>query len=237
MVPKTIMPQDTVISCAVCGRTLLQGERPEIYLVNGARRPVCELCTVRANHQGWIRESEGPQIGHRDARAGERRPLLERFRGRRARRREDEPEAEPYAEEGPLPERAAEAPAPPADPAPAGPREPRHVHAVPTSEELKAVRAVEVFNASEYPRTVAGVARSLGVPSVAVTPSTSLASMVQIVVAWELCWYRYEVDLADEGANGVRAAGQGYELNELEPHEIAANAAADEHGLLAVAAS
>jgi hypothetical protein len=237
MVPKTIMPQDTVISCAVCGRTLLQGERPEIYLVNGARRPVCELCTVRANHQGWIRESEGPQIGHRGAGAGERRPLLERFRGRRARRREDEPEAEPYAEEQPLPESAAEAPAPPADPAPAGPREPRHVHAVPTSEELKAVRAVEVFNASEYPRTVAGVARSLGVPSVAVTPSTSLASMVQIVVAWELCWYRYEVDLADEGANGVRAAGQGYELTELEPHEMAANAAADEHGLLAVAAS
>jgi hypothetical protein len=236
MVPKTIMPQDTVISCAVCGRTLLQGERPEIYLVNGARRPVCELCTVRANHQGWIRESEGPQIGHRGAGAGERRPLLERFRGRRARRREDEPEAEPYAEEEPLPESAAEAPAP-ADPAPAGPREPRHVHAVPTSEELKAVRAVEVFNASEYPRTVAGVARSLGVPSVAVTPSTSLASMVQIVVAWELCWYRYEVDLADEGANGVRAAGQGYELTELEPHEMAANAAADEHGLLAVAAS
>ncbi len=236
MVPKTIMPQDTVISCAVCGRTLLQGERPEIYLVNGARRPVCELCTVRANHQGWIRESEGPQIGHRGAGAGERRPLLERFRGRRARRREDEPEAEPYAEEEPLPESAAEAPAP-ADPAPAGPREPRHVHAVPTSEELKAVRAIEVFNASEYPRTVAGVARSLGVPSVAVTPSTSLASMVQIVVAWELCWYRYEVDLADEGANGVRAAGQGYELNELEPHEMAANAAADEHGLLAVAAS
>jgi hypothetical protein len=236
MVPKTIMPQDTVISCAVCGRTLLQGERPEIYLVNGARRPVCELCTVRANHQGWIRESEGPQIGHRGAGAGERRPLLERFRGRRARRREDEPEAEPYAEDEPLPESAAEAPAP-ADPAPAGPREPRHVHAVPTSEELKAVRAVEVFNASEYPRTVAGVARSLGVPSVAVTPSTSLASMVQIVVAWELCWYRYEVDLADEGANGVRAAGQGYELTELEPHEMAANAAADEHGLLAVAAS
>ena len=93
------------------------------------------------------------------------------------------------------------------------------MHAVPTSEELKAVRAVEVFNASEHPRTVAGVARSLGVPSVAVNPSTSLASMVQIVVAWELCWYRYEVDLADEGAHGVRAAGQGYELNELEPHE------------------
>ena len=237
MVPKTIMPQDTVISCAVCGRTLLQGERPEIYLVNGARRPVCELCTVRANHQGWIRESEGPQIGHRGSRAGERRPLLDRFRARRYRRRQDEPEAEPYVEEAPVPETAAAPPAPPTDHAPEGPREPRHVHAVPTSEELKAVRAVEVFNASEYPRTVAGVARSLGVPSVAVNASTRLASVVEIVVAWELCWYRYEVDLADEGANGVRAAGQGYELTELEPHEMAANAAADEHGLLAVAAS
>jgi hypothetical protein len=237
MVPKTIMPQDTVISCAVCGRTLLQGELPEIYLVNGERRSVCELCTVRANHQGWIRESEGPQIGHRGARVGERRPLLERFRARRDRRRPDQPEAEPTPREDAAPETAAGQATPPADSVPAGPREPRHVHAVPTSEELKAVRAVELFNASEHPRTVAGVARSLGVPSVAVTPSTSLASVVQIVVAWELCWYRYEVDLADEGAHGVRGAGQGYELSELEPHERTANAAADEHGLLAVAAS
>src|SRR3954452_19001323 len=88
MAPKTIMPQDTVISCAVCGRTLLQGEQPEVYLVNGTRRQVCELCTVRANHQGWIRESEGLQIGHRGTRGGERRPLFERLRGRR--RRQDE---------------------------------------------------------------------------------------------------------------------------------------------------
>ena len=41
MAPRTIQPQDTVISCAVCGRTLLQGEHPEIYLVNGTRRSVC----------------------------------------------------------------------------------------------------------------------------------------------------------------------------------------------------
>ena len=40
--------------------------------------------------------------------------------------------------------------------------------------------------------------------------------MVGIVVAWELCWYRYEVDLADEAA-GVRVAAQGYELDELPP--------------------
>src|SRR4051812_6404970 len=105
MAPKTIMPQDTVISCAVCGRTLLQGEQPEVYLVNGSRRHVCELCTVRANHQGWIRESEGPQIGHRGAGSGDRRPLLGRLRARRERRRQDEVAADAgYAHEAPPPE-------------------------------------------------------------------------------------------------------------------------------------
>ena len=38
------------------------------------------------------------------------------------------------------------------------PREPRHVRAVPTNAELKWPGALDVFNASEHPRTVAGVA-------------------------------------------------------------------------------
>jgi hypothetical protein len=227
MPPKAIQPQDTVISCAVCGRTLLQGEQPEIYLVNGTRRHVCDLCTVRANHQGWIRESEGPQIGHRTG-AGERRPLLDRLRGRRERRRA-EPAPGPAPE--PAPAEAEHAPEQPAE----GPREPRHVHAVPTSAELKMSRAVEEFNNSEHPRTVAGVARSLGAPGVCVRASAGQASTVGITVAWELCWYRYEVDLADESASGVRSAGQGYELSELTPEEQASNAAADEHGRLGLA--
>jgi hypothetical protein len=222
MAPRTIQPQDTVISCAVCGRTLLQGENPEIYLVNGARRDVCELCTVRANHQGWIRESAGPQLGRRGP-CEERRPLLDRWRARRVRRATTEPDAAPAPEtaEG---ERLPEAP-----------REPRHVHAVPTSDDLKSSRAVELFNASEHPRTVAGVARSLGAPEVSVRPSAGDASQVDVVVAWELCWYRYEVDLAADGSSGVRATGQGYELGELDSHDRVANGAADEHGLLALA--
>jgi hypothetical protein len=235
MGPKAIEPQDTVISCAVCGRTLLQGEQPEVYLVNGERRHVCELCTVRANHQGWIRESEGPQIGHREARSGHRRPLLERLRGlRRANGRHD-PTPEP---ERPAGEQAAahgSASAGEGEPERPAPREPRHVHAVPTSDDLKTARAAELFNASEHPRTVAGVARSLGPPAVTVTASRDHASLVKIVVAWELCWYRYEVDLTGEGASGVRPSGQGYELSDLAPEEQAANAVADEHGLLAVA--
>ena len=234
MAPRTIQPQDTVISCAVCGRTLLQGETPEVYLVNGDRRHVCELCTVRANHQGWIRESAGPQLGHRGPRE-DRLPLLERLRNRRDRRaaaraRHDAEgvDVTGHDEVEPEPESLPAA-------VPALPREPRHVHAVPTSDELKASRALELFNGSEHPRTVAGVARSLGAPEVSVRASGDQASLVDVVVAWELCWYRYEVDLADEGPNGVRVAGQGYELSELAPADRAANGASDEHGLLVLA--
>src|SRR6185503_21145899 len=107
----------------------------------GTRRHVCELCTVRANHQGWIRESEGPQIGHRGARSGDRRPLLGRLRARRERRRQDEAALEGYSAETLPGEEAPEpvAPAPVPEAEVTAPREPRHVHAVPTSEELKMV--------------------------------------------------------------------------------------------------
>ena len=79
------------------------------------------------------------------------------------------------------------------------------------------------------------MARSLGAPAVTVRPSATEGSIVSIVVAWELCWYRYEVDLADEAA-GVRVTGQGAELDELDPGEQAPNAAADDAGALVLAA-
>jgi hypothetical protein len=117
---------------------------------------------------------------------------------------------------------------------PLGPRverEPRHVRAVPTSIENKTSSAVSLFNGSEHPRTVAGIARSLGLPEVSVRPSDTLASMVNVVVTWELCWYRYEVDLSDEVPT-VRVAGQGYELDELSAQELQINATADDRGML-----
>ena len=54
-----------------------------------------------------------------------------------------------------------------------------------------------------------------------------------IVVAWELCWYRYEVDLGDEAA-GARLVAQGSELDELADVDRLANASADERGELAL---
>lgn len=100
-----------------------------------------------------------------------------------------------------------------------------------TAGELKVARALEVFNAGEQPRRVAGVARSLGAPTVTVRPLEDSGSTVAIVVAWELCWYRYEVDLGDEAA-GLQLVAQGMELDELPEEDRRANAAADERGEL-----
>jgi hypothetical protein len=107
------------------------------------------------------------------------------------------------------------------------------VHAISTSPEQKVSSAIHAFNGSEYTRTVAGVARALGPPAVTVRPSEAQASVVRVVAAWELCWYRYEIDLADE-LPSVRVAAQGSELDELEPAELESNAKANEKGTLAL---
>ncbi len=214
MTRKDVRTSHDAVACDVCGRTLLRGEHAETYLAGESRRQVCELCTARASHEGWIRESASLEMSGGGRDRPERRPL----RGRRAEAGEAEPSEEAVEESQ------------------AGTRgfDPDHrIHAVPTNGEMKAARAVELFNASDHPRTVAGVARSLGTPGVAVRPGDD-GSLVGIVVAWELCWYRYEVDLA-EGPGAVRVAAQGYELAELAPADQEANAAADEQGGLALA--
>jgi hypothetical protein len=247
---KSITTSHAAVACDVCGRTLLRGEHADVFLVGGSRRMVCDLCTARATHEGWIREGLDLGAGARRDDGRRRRSLFGRLRGTRregghdplpprgGERLLDEPVFERDEPGGP-PREQAPAPSPPprrepqAAPAYEPPREPRNVHAVPTNAELKMSRAIEVFNGSEHPRTVSGVARSLGAPLVAVRPSPTEGSVVGITVAWELSWYRYEVDLADE-ASGVRVIAQGTELDELdEPHRTA-NAGADERGELAL---
>ena len=255
MTRKSITTTRAAVACDVCGRTLLRGEHADPFIAGGARRMVCELCTARAANEGWIREgADNAALGVR--RNGPRggRSLLGRLRPRQAAGRRapaDDPLAPPRrygnvdrvrpvaraaapADDGADEyEEAAAAVQVANEPVPAS-REPRHVRAVPTNADLKAARALDVFNASAHPRRIAGVARSLGAPAVTVTPSATEGSIVSIVVAWELCWYRYEVDLADEAA-GVRVSGQGAELTELEADELGGNAAADERGMLDLA--
>jgi hypothetical protein len=216
------------IACDICGRTLLRGEHAETFLAGGARRRVCDLCTVRAQHEGWIRESGGDDLALRHTRPdGRGRSFLDRLRGRRERAREvqEEMAAAAVAEE---PQHADEVEV--REP----PRRPRHVRAVPTNADLKMQRAVELFNTSDHTRTVGGVARSLGAPVVCVRPRTDRPSVVSITVMWELSWYRFEIDLSDE-AGGVRRDAQGDELSELSTDEQESNAAADERGALHLA--
>jgi len=198
---------------------------------------VCELCTSRALHGGWVREGTVPAYDDNAARVDRRRSLFSRLRPRR-----EDPAASgssPASTDGPdRPPRSAPAWSDPStrgrnDRARVQQREERHVRAIPTSNEHKVASAVEVFNSSEHLRTVSGVARSLGPPEVSVRPSGVRQSAVNLVVSWELCWYRYEVDLSDE-VPSVRVAGQGYELDELTPEEREPNAAADERGTLSL---
>jgi hypothetical protein len=225
------------VSCDVCGRTLLRGERAEPFLAGGSRRHVCELCTARAQHEGWIRESGADELSLRSSRHEGRTRLVDRLRSRRERAREAaeaQDAAQEAAEAGVYFDSPPPAPKAPEPPPQEPPRRPRHVRAVPTNADLKMERALDVFNASDHVRTVGGVARSLGPPAVCVRPLAERPSVVAITVMWELSWYRFEVDLSDEGS-GVRREGQGAELGDLAPEEQAVNAAADERGGLHLA--
>jgi hypothetical protein len=238
---RDIRPSTAITVCDVCGRTLLRGEHAEVYLDGGARRSVCELCKSRALHEGWIREGTMPTYDAGEAASHRRGSLLGRLRRRRESPLPAVPEAgadeerEPSWPSEPPPPVPAEEPVP----QPRAPRrrtrepgrEPRHVRAVPVGAEQKVASAIEVFNNSEHRRTVAGVARSLGAPMVSIHPNEDHLSRVDIVAAWELCWYRYEVDLSDEDPV-MRVAAKGYELDELSPREREPNVSYDEHGAL-----
>jgi len=231
---KDIRPSTAITVCDVCGRTLLRGEHAEVYIDGGVRRSVCELCKPRALHEGWLREGTVPTYDAGQTTSSRRGSLLSRLRRRR--------ESPPDATEGPVAEPPPPEPGEPAAepaPRPRAPRkrtrepgrEPRHVRAVPMGASQKIASAIEVFNNSEHRRTVAGVARSLGAPDVSIHPNEEHSSLVDIVASWELCWYRYEVDLSDE-VPVVRVAAQGYELDELTPREREPNASYDQHGAL-----
>jgi hypothetical protein len=248
---RDIRTTDAYAVCDVCGRTLLRGEKADVYLNGGARRSVCELCRERALNEGWVREGTVPAYADSDHGSDRRRSLFSRLRGRRDPMPPPSPsptpaddldahsfsEARPgvYEDEVPAPPPRRRVPQAQGGAGRAGRvREPRHVRAVPTNVDQKIAASVELFNRSEHPRTVAGVARSLGAPTVSVAESDARSSLMRIVVSWELCWYRYEVDLAEDRPT-VRVADQGHELEELSPEELKPTAAADDRGSLLVA--
>lgn len=241
MTTRSIVTSQPDVACDVCARRLLRGEQPDYFLVAGRRRTVCELCAPRAAHEGWLRETDQPAVTLPPMRPRRGRSLFDRLlqvarppgattpvRAPRAGESDRPVPFDIYDAEGGSPDPGAAQAAPVPEPG----REP--VEPVRGTAPTYLEQAVEAFNASEYPRRVAGLSRSLGAPEVSVRSAEHLSSVVRIVVAWELSWYRYEIDLS-EGRVDVEAAGQGSELSELERDEREANAAALESGALALA--
>jgi hypothetical protein len=244
-VKKELRPVHDVVSCDVCGRTILKGERTEAYLAPGGHtHQVCDLCAPRAQSSGWIRESAAGDLPTRMPRSEPRRGVLGRLR-----RRRPEPPPQPQqpqyeaemaeheamwgadngAEPAEYEEPQTPAPAPPAPRPRPRPKDPRHVRAVPSTTEGKVERALDLFNGSDHQRTIAGLARTLGAPYVGVTPDADQPSQVSLVVAWELSWYRYRVDLGDEG-DPVMMLEKGDEIDQIDEGLREWNATLDSGG-------
>ena len=247
---KELRPVHDVVNCDVCGRTILKGERAEWYLAPGGHRhQVCDLCAVRAQHHGWIRESATGDVPARLPRSEGRRGL-----GRLRRRRtasEPGPAPRPVAHddaslaeqeatygsgngvdtgeydtgaEEAVTQRERERPR-------SRPKDPRHVRAVPTTAEVKVDRALELFNGSSHARTISGLARTLGPAWVSAQPDPAQPSAVSLLVAWELSWYRYRVDLGDE-EDPVMMLDKGEELDQIDESLRNWNAGLDAEGRL-----
>jgi hypothetical protein len=235
---------DEQVACDVCGRTMLKGEQTEAYLApSRERKLVCSLCAPRAQQEGWIRESASPATPAQPPREPERRRRFRRGRrGARDTAAPTRPELGEPGSNGDLAEapawdgeEAAAAPRPPSR-RPRLRRDPRHVRAVPTNAQLKIERAIELFNGSDHPRTVAGIARTLGEPQVSASTAGGASAEVLITVAWDISWYQFVVDLSDTN-DSVRMEHKGSELDELTEEARAWNALARADGSLKIGAA
>jgi hypothetical protein len=236
----------------VCRRTILDGEQVRSYVSAEGRHEVCELCEGRTAELGWLpADQDGAQ---EKLRAGsEPKPgLFARLLARpertvaeggelaapappapRANYELDteryDVEAEWAAASGPAPDAA---PAPLPDPAGRGMR-PRRLQPdlSPTS---RFERAIARFNAGEAGRTVSGLTRTLGAPSVSVGDSAGTADEVRVTVAWELTWYQWGVDLGDE-LRPVYELSKGFEVAEIDAAARQWNASAHDGRIVMVA--
>ncbi len=218
-------PGDPIESCAVCGRTILAGESTRTYVTrDGDSQEVCALCISRAEAYGWTRE---------DRTEARLPPPSERVRSGRVRRLFDRArESAALASVKPDPEAITDEPEPPPPPVSSALR-PHAQRSVPQSPERRMQRAFLSFNASEHRRTVAGLMKSLGPPSVAAATNGATPAEVRITVAWELAWYQWDVDLSRDGAP-IRQLAKGDEISELADSDRSWNGRANDEGELSL---
>lgn len=194
-------------TCAICGRTILAGERVHGFADGGEERSVCELCVARAERLGWRSagepEPERPGNGHEG-----------RWRPRGLRRRAPKSTSPPPPKTSPAPTRRVRpAPSPGLD--------------APSPFE----RAVARFNSSDAGRTAAGLTRTLGKPFASIGAAAGKPGEVRITVAWELSWYQWGVDIGDE-LRPVFQIDKGREIDQLDGAARQWNASVGEDGRL-----
>jgi hypothetical protein len=94
--------------------------------------------------------------------------------------------------------------------------------------ELAMVEAADLFNASDYRRSVDGIAKSLGRPKASIVRLSGTSGDLVITVAWDISWYQYRV--APDSAQPVRLAERGHDPSELESSFTSWNARLDDGG-------
>jgi hypothetical protein len=99
-----------------------------------------------------------------------------------------------------------------------------------SAREQQMVEAADIFNASDYRRTVGGIAKSLGEPRASIVPLSGVSGELIVTVAWDISWYQYRV--TPDSAQPVRLAERGHELAEVEASYQRWNAKIENDGRL-----
>jgi len=190
-------------TCAICERTLLMGERAIRFSPNGGADyvDVCPLCAETAVESGWIREG-APTT-----------PTVAPERRRRGAGAgllatllgTKKHPVEPTVASEPILRRLSE-------------------------QELAIVEAADLFNASQYRRTVGGIAKSLGSPRASILRLSGVNAETVVTVAWEISWYQYRV--SPDSDNPVRLEERGHDPVELEGSFTDWNAQVEDDGRL-----
>jgi hypothetical protein len=97
-----------------------------------------------------------------------------------------------------------------------------------SESELAIVEAADHFNASQFRRTVGGIAKSLGMPTVSIVPISGVNQEIVITVVWDISWYQYRV--TPDASQPVRLAERGHEPEELDASFVDWNAHVDDDG-------
>jgi hypothetical protein len=95
-------------------------------------------------------------------------------------------------------------------------------------EEIALVEAAELFNATQFRRTIAGVAKALGEPLASITPLSGVNSEMVLTFAWDISWYQYRV--SPESSQPVRVAERGQDIADLDDSFQHWNATVTEDG-------